>query len=75
MKCPVCSKENRNPPLKDNNWRILLITQHSIIKHVVSNIAKAVYDSMNNLKINDAKIVRRYFSEVKEIRIRESYQG
>ena len=60
-------------PLKDNNWRILLITQHSIIKHVVSNIAKSVYDSMNNLKINDAKIVKRYFSEVKEIRIRETY--
>ena len=65
--------EEEFDPLKDNNWRILLITQHSIIKHVVSNIAKAVYDSMNNLKINDAKIVRRYFSEVKEIRIRESY--
>ena len=65
--------EEEFDPLKDNNWRILLITQHSIIKHVVSNIAKAVYDSMNNLKINDAKIVKRYFSEVKEIRIRETY--
>ncbi|MEM0156661.1 MAG: DEAD/DEAH box helicase family protein [Thermoplasmataceae archaeon] len=65
--------EEEFDPLKDNNWRILLITQHSIIKHVVSNIAKAVYDSMNNLKINDAKIVKRYFSEVKEIRIRENY--
>ncbi|MEL9914757.1 MAG: DEAD/DEAH box helicase family protein [Thermoplasmatales archaeon] len=65
--------EEEFDPLKDNNWRILLITQHSIIKHVVSNIAKAVYDSMNNLKINDTKIVKRYFSEVKEIRIRENY--
>jgi type III restriction enzyme len=65
--------EEEFDPLKDNNWRILLITQHSIIKHVVSNIAKAVYDSMNNLKINDARIVKRYFSEVKEIRIRETY--
>jgi len=65
--------EEEFDPLKDNNWRILLITQHSIIKHVVSNIAKAVYDSMNNLKINEAKIVKRYFSEVKEIRIRETY--
>ena len=60
-------------PLKDNNWRILLITQQSIIKHIVSNIAQAVYDSMKNLKVNDARIVKKYFSEVPEIRIRQTY--
>jgi type III restriction enzyme len=60
-------------PLKDNNWRILLITQQSIIKHIVSNIAQAVYDSMKNLKVNEARIVKKYFSEVPEIRVRETY--
>ncbi len=60
-------------PLKDNNWRILLITQQSLIKHIVSNIAHAVYDSMKNLKVNEAKIVKKYFSEIPEIRIRQTY--
>ncbi len=60
-------------PLKGNNWRILLITQQSLIKHIVRNIGKAVYDSMNNLKVNEAKIVKKYFSEVPEIRIRQTY--
>ena len=60
-------------PLEDNNWRILLITQQSIIKHIVSNIAQAVYDSMKSLRVNDARIVKKYFSEVLEIRVRETY--
>ena len=60
-------------PLKDNNWRVLLITQQNLIKHIVGNIAQAVYDSMKNLKVNEARIVKKYFSEVPEIRIRETY--
>ncbi len=60
-------------PLKDNNWRILLIAQKGITKHIVTNIAKSVYDLQNNLKVTEATVVKRYFSEVKEIRIRETY--
>ena len=60
-------------PLMDNNWRILLITEQSIIKHIVSNITQIVYDSMKNLKVNEARIVKKYFSEVPEIKIRETY--
>ena len=60
-------------PLMDNNWRILLITQQSLIKHIVSNITEEVYKSMKNLKINEARIVKKYFSEVPEIRIRQTY--
>ena len=60
-------------PLEDNNWRILLITQQSLIKHIVSNIAQAVYDSMKSLKVNEARIMKKYFSEVPEIRVRETY--
>ena len=60
-------------PLMDNNWRILLVAQQNLIKHIVRNIAQAVYDSMRNLKVNEAKIVKKYFSEVSEIRIRETH--
>ena len=60
-------------PLVGNNWRVLLVAQQNLINHIVRNIAQAVYDSMKNLEINEAKIVKKYFSEVPEIRIRETY--
>ena len=60
-------------PLKDNNWRILLITQKGITQHIVRNIAKSVYDLQNNLKVTEASIVKRYFSEVKEMKMRGTY--
>ncbi len=60
-------------PLKGNNWRILLIAQKGITQHIVRNIAKSVYDIQNNLKVTNATIVKRYFSEIKELKIRETY--
>ncbi len=60
-------------PLDDNNWRVLLITQERIIQHIVTNIAKSVYSLQNNLKVNEATIIKRYFSEIPEIKIRETY--
>ena len=60
-------------PLENNNWRILLLTEAKIIQHIVKNVAKSIYDLQNNLKVNEAKIVKRYFSEVSEIKIRETY--
>ena len=60
-------------PLKDNNWRVLLLTEARIIQHIVKNVAKTIYDLQNSLKINEAKIVKRYFSEITEMKIRETY--
>lgn len=60
-------------PLEDNNWRILLLTEARIIQHIVKNVAKSIYDLQNSLKINEAKIVKIYFSEIPEIKIRETY--
>jgi len=60
-------------PLKDNNWRVLLLTESRIIQHIVKNVAKTIYDLQNSLKINEAKIVKRYFSEITEMKVRENY--
>mgnify|MGYP001221601598 CR=1 FL=1 len=60
-------------PLKDNNWRILLLTESRITEHIIRNISKSIYDLQNKLDINEAKIVKRYFSEVQEVRGREQY--
>ena len=60
-------------PLANNNWKILILTQEKIISHIVKNVSQAIYDLQNKLEVIDAKIVKKYFSEVKEIKIRETY--
>ena len=60
-------------PLKDNNWRVLLLTESKIIQHIVKNVAKTIYDLQNNIKVSEANIEKRYFSELGEIKIRETY--
>jgi type III restriction enzyme len=60
-------------PLINNNWKILILTQEKIISHIVKNVSQAIYDLHNKLEVVDAKIVKKYFSERKEIKIRETY--
>ena len=60
-------------PLEDNNWRILILTQEKIIQHIVRNISQSIYDLQNRLRVVDATIIKRQFSEISEIKIRETY--
>ncbi len=60
-------------PLKDNNWKILLLTESKIIQHIVKNVAKTIINLQNNVKINEAIIEKKYFSEYGEMKIRETY--
>lgn len=60
-------------PLKDNNWKVLLLTESRITEHIIRNISKSIYDLQNKLDIAEAKIVKRYFSEVTDIKGREEY--
>jgi type III restriction enzyme len=60
-------------PLKNNNWKVLLLTQEKIINHIVKNVSQCIYDLQNSLKVIDAKIIKRAFSEINEIKIRETY--
>jgi len=60
-------------PLANNNWKILILTQEKIISHIVKNVSQTIYDLQNKLEIIDAKIVKKYFSEITEIKIRETY--
>ena len=60
-------------PLKDNNWRILLLTESKIVEHIVKNVAKKIYELQNNVDVNQAKIEKRYFSELEELKIRETF--
>ena len=60
-------------PFEDNNWRVLLLSQTGIVEHIVKEISKAIYDLQNNIDISEAVVVKRYFSEVPSLRMREKY--
>ncbi|MFH1224873.1 MAG: DEAD/DEAH box helicase family protein [Candidatus Diapherotrites archaeon] len=59
-------------PLENNNWRILILTQERIIQHIVKNLSQSIYDLQNKLDVTEAKIVKKYFSEINEMKIRET---
>ncbi len=60
-------------PLENNNWKILLITEAKILQHIIKNISKKVYNLQKNINVEEAKIIKKYFSEISELKIRESY--
>ena len=60
-------------PLLNNNWKILILTKDKIIQHIVKNVSQSIYDLQNKLEVTNAKIIKRYFSEIKEIKIRETF--
>ena len=60
-------------PLKDNNWRILIMSERDLLAHILKNIGESVFNAINNVNTEEAVVQRRYFSEIKEIRVREEY--
>jgi len=60
-------------PLKDNNWRVLLLAQSRIITHIMKNVSTAIYELQKNIDVTEAKVLKKYFSEVSEIRMRENF--
>lgn len=60
-------------PLEDENWRILLLQNAPIVDHIITEISKAIYEMQNNIVIEDAIVMKRYFSEVELMKVRENY--
>ena len=60
-------------PFADNNWKILLLKNGLITDHIVKEIGKAVFEMQQSVKPTEAKIEKRYYSEVAELRMRENF--
>lgn len=60
-------------PFSDNNWKILLLKNGLVTDHVVKEIGKAVFEMQQAVKPTEAKVEKRYFSEVAELRMRENF--
>ncbi len=60
-------------PFESYNWRILLLSQTGLVQHIIKEISKAIYDLQNSIDVLEAVVIKRYFSEVPSLRMREKY--
>lgn len=60
-------------PLVDENWRVLLLSEAGIVEHIVKEASQLIYDLQNSVDITEATILKRYFSEVSQLRMRENF--
>lgn len=60
-------------PFIDNNWKILLLKNGLVTDHIVKEIGKAVFEMQQAVKPTEAKVEKRYFSEVSDLRMRENF--
>lgn len=60
-------------PLEDNNWRVLLLSQTGITEHIIKELSKALYEMQNTVDVQDAIVIKQYFSQVQQLRMRENF--
>ena len=60
-------------PFNGNDWKILLAKEGVVTKHIINEMARAVCKMQDEHLTVDARVEHRYFSEVKSLKMRESY--
>ena len=60
-------------PFNGNDWKILLAKEGVVTKHIINETARAVCKMQDEHLTVDARVEHRYFSEVKSLKMRESY--
>ncbi len=60
-------------PMEGNNWRILMLNKINIIEHIIKEISKVINNLQNNIEVEDAIVIKKYFSEVKTLKMRKNF--
>ena len=60
-------------PMENENWRILLMSENSIINHIIKQISKCIQEIHQNVDVTKAIVQEIKFSSVDELRMRENY--
>lgn len=60
-------------PFVDNNWRVLLLSKAGITEHIIKEVSQIIYNMQNNINVEEATVIKRYFSEVESIKMRENF--
>ena len=60
-------------PFNGNDWKILLSKDAIVTKHIIEEMARAIFHIQNNIMTTDAQVLHTKFSSVPEIKMRESF--
>ena len=60
-------------PFADNNWRVLLLSKVKIVEHIIKEMSQVIYDMQNDVRTEDAVVIKKYFSDVDELKMRENF--
>lgn len=60
-------------PMVNENWRILVMSENSVVNHIIKQISRAIYEMQTNVDIKEAVVNKVYFSTVKQLRMRENF--
>ena len=60
-------------PFNGSDWKILLSKDAIVTKHIIEEIARAIFNIQNIIMTTDAQVLHTPFSSVTEIKMRESF--
>ena len=60
-------------PFNGSDWKILLSKDAIVTKHIIEEMARAIFNIQSNIMTTDAQVVHTKFSSVAEIKMRESF--
>jgi type III restriction enzyme len=60
-------------PFENNNWRVLLLSKSGIVEHIIKEASKLIYELQNSVDVSESRVIKRYFSEVRTLRMRENF--
>ena len=60
-------------PFNGNDWKILLSKDAIVTKHIIEEMARAIFNIQSNIMTTNAQVVHTCFSSVAEIKMRETY--
>ncbi|MFH1769208.1 MAG: DEAD/DEAH box helicase family protein [Parcubacteria group bacterium] len=60
-------------PFEGNNWKILLLKNGLVTNHIIKEFGKAIFEMQQSVEPTEAKVVKKHFSEVSELRMRENF--
>lgn len=59
-------------PLEGNNWRVLMAGNH-IVEYIIRLLSSAIYELQQNVEVEDAVVVKKFFSEVETMNLRANF--
>lgn len=60
-------------PFNGSDWKILLSKDAIVTKHIIEEMARAIFNMQQNIMTTDAQVIHTAFSSVTEIKMRESF--